>query len=177
MNLIRLVARPMLASTFIYGGINALRYTAALAEEAKPVNDEIREVAHKVAPSLPVPEDDKTMVRLNAGVHIVAGLGLATGKFPRASALTLAATVLPTTAAGHPFWQEKDKAARADQMTHFFKNLSMLGGLVIAGFDTEGRPGVAWRAQHAVGSAKKEAKHLRKTAKREAKLAAASVRS
>lgn len=175
MNLIRLVARPMLASTFIYGGVNALRNAGALAEKAKPVNDEIRDFAGKVAPQVPVPDDDITMVRINAGVHLLAGLGLATGRAPRLSALALAATVVPTTVAGHPFWQEQDKRARGQQMTHFFKNVSMLGGLVIAAADTAGRPGVAWRAQHAVSSAKHEAKHLRREAKAQAKLARKSV--
>ncbi len=177
MNLIRLVARPMLASTFVYGGIQALRNTSALAAESKPVNDEIRELADKVAPHVKVPQDDKTMVRINAGVHIVAGLCLATGRAPRLSSLALAGTVVPTTLAGHPFWEEKDKAARTQQMTHFFKNLSMLGGLVIAAVDTEGRPGIAWRASHGVGTAKREAKHLRREAKAQARLAAKSVRS
>jgi putative oxidoreductase len=176
MTLIRLVARPMLASTFVYGGVQALRNAPALAEAAKPVNDEIRGLADKVAPSVPVPQDDTTMVRINAGVHIAAGLGLATGRAPRLCALALAATVVPTTVAGHPFWQEKDKAARTRQMTHFFKNLSMLGGLVIAAIDTEGKPGVAWRTTHAVGSAKREAKHLRREAKAQTKLAVKSVR-
>ena len=171
MNLIRLVARPMLASTFIYGGINALRHADTLAESAKPVNDEIRDLADKVAPQVPVPEDDVTLVRINAAVHIVAGLGLATGKAPRLSALALASTVVPTTVAGHPFWQEKDKAKRNQQMTHFFKNLSMLGGLVIAAADTEGKPGVAWRASHAVGSAGRETRHLGKATKAQGKVA------
>jgi hypothetical protein len=62
-------------------------------------------------------------------------------------------------------------------MTHFFKNLSMLGGLVLASVDTEGKPGVAWRASHAVGTAKREAKHLRREAKQQARLAAKSVTS
>src|SRR4051794_8583394 len=153
MTLIRLLARPMLASTFVYGGVQALRNAPALAEAAKPVNDEIRELADKVAPSVRVPENDTTMVRINAGVHIVAGLGLATGRAPRLCALALAATVVPTTVAGHPFWEAEDKAARTKQMTHFYKNISMLGGLIIAALDTEGRPGVAWRTSHAVGAA------------------------
>jgi putative oxidoreductase len=176
MTLIRLIARPMLASTFVYGGVQALRNAPALAEAAKPVNDEIRGLADKVAPSVPVPQNDTTMVRINAAVHVLAGLGLATGRAPRLSALALAATVVPTTVAGHPFWEEKDKGARAQQMTHFFKNLSMLGGLVIAAIDTEGKPGVAWRTTHAVGSARREARHLSKEAKAQTKLAMKSVR-
>src|SRR3954468_13049034 len=105
MTLIRLVARPMLAASFVWGGVNALRNTPALAEESKPVNDEIRDLAGKVAPQVPMPADDKTMVRINAGVHIVAGLALATGRAPRLSSAALAATVLPTTVAGHRFWE------------------------------------------------------------------------
>src|SRR3954451_11910129 len=169
MTLIRLVARPMLASTFVYGGIQALRNAPALGQAAKPVNDGIRAFASKVAPSVPVPEDDTTMVRINAGVHILAGLGLATGRAPRLSALALAATVVPTTVAGHPFWQEKDKDARTKQMTHFFKNVSMLGGLILAALDTEGRPGVAWRTTHAVGTATEGAKKLGRQATKAAK--------
>ena len=84
---------------------------------------------------------------------------------------------MPTTLAGHAFWKQKDKAERSAQMTQFFKNLSMLGGLVLASVDTEGKPGVAWRASHAVGTAKREAKHLRREAKQQARLAAKSVTS
>jgi putative oxidoreductase len=166
----------MLASTFIWGGAQALRNAPALAAKAKPVNDGVRAVAGKVAPQVPVPDDDATLVRINAGVHIAAGLALATGRMPRLSALTLAATLVPTTVAGHRWWEEKDKAARTSQLTHFFKNVSMLGGLVLAAVDTKGRPGLAWRAQHAAGSARRSAKHLRREARSQAKVAAKTVR-
>ena len=39
----------------------------------------------------------------------------------------------------------EDPAQRTQQRLHFFKNVSMLGGLIIAAGDTEGKPGVAWR--------------------------------
>ena len=61
--------------------------------------DTIRGLAGKVAPQVPIPEDDKTLVRINAGVHIAAGLALATGRAARLSSAALAATVLPTTMA------------------------------------------------------------------------------
>jgi putative oxidoreductase len=155
MTVTRRLARPMLASTFVFGGIQALKNTPALAVASKPVNDEIRDLAGRVAPQVKVPADDQTLVRINAGVQIVAGLGLATGRAPRLCALALATSVVPTTVAGHPFWEEKDKTERTRQTTHFFKNLSMLGGLVLAALDTEGRPGVTWRTTHAVGAAGK----------------------
>lgn len=177
MTLTRLIARPMLASMFVAGGINSLKNTEMMAQRAKPVTDKFVPMAQKAVPSAPIPTDPKTLVRINAGVHILAGLALATGRAPRLSSLALAATMLPTTVAGHPFWEESDPAAKANQRVHFFKNVSMVGGLLLASVDTEGRPGVAWRVRHAATDARREAGHLRKTARREASLAAKSVRS
>jgi putative oxidoreductase len=172
MTVTRLLARPMLASMFLIGGYNALKNTEAAAQRAKPVTDRLVPAAQKLAPNAPIPTDAKTLVRINAATQIAAALSLATGRFPRLSALVLAGTLVPSTAAGHRYWEESDPAAKANQKVHFFKNISMLGGLILAGFDTEGRPSLAWRARHAASDARREAKHLRKTAKREAKRAA-----
>ena len=175
MTVTRLLARPMLASMFVAGGVTALKNAEMAAQRAKPVTDTVVPLAQKVAPNAPIPTDPKTLVRINAGAQIAAGLALATGRLPRLSALTLAATLVPTTAAGHRFWEESDPQAKANQRTHFFKNLSMLGGLMIAAVDTEGRPGLAWRAKHAASDVRREAKHMRKAAAREAKLARKSI--
>jgi uncharacterized membrane protein YphA (DoxX/SURF4 family) len=172
MTLIRLLARPMLSSMFIVGGINSLRNADAMAERAKPVTDKVVESAKKVAPDAPIPTDAATWVRINAVIHIGAGAALATGKAPRLASALLAATVVPTTFAGHRFWEASDPSMRSNQMTHFFKNVSLLGGLLISSADTGGKPGLAWRARHAAGGARREAKHLR----REAKLAAKGVK-
>jgi putative oxidoreductase len=179
MTVTRLIARPMLASMFVVGGVNALKNTEAVAERARPITESVlpvaQGVARKVAPGVSLPRDPKTLVRVNAVTQLVAGLTLATGRAPRLSALALAASLVPTTVAGHRFWEESDPAARANQKIHFFKNVSMLGGLVIAGVDTEGRPGLAWRARHAASDVRREARHVGKAAKREAKLARKSI--
>jgi putative oxidoreductase len=39
--------------------------------------------------------------------------------------------VIPTTFAGHPFWEEEDERARTNEQNHFFKNLAMLGAALI----------------------------------------------
>ena len=165
----------MLASMFVVGGVNSLKNAEGAAQAAKPVTDRMVPLAQKAAPNVPIPTDPKTWVRINAGVHIVAGLALATGRAPRISSLALAATMVPTTVAGHPFWEERDPATKANQRIHFFKNVSMLGGLLLAGVDTEGKPGLAWRAKHAATDVRREARHLRKTARREARLAAKQI--
>ena len=165
----------MMASMFVMGGVNALRNSEQAAERAKPVAHKMTEAAKKVAPTAPIPSDEVTLVRINAAAQITAALALATGRAPRLSATVLAASLVPTTVAGHRFWEDSDPAVRANNKVHFFKNVSMLGGLLLAAVDTEGRPGVAWRAKHAVGSARREAKHLRREARQQARLAAKSI--
>lgn len=174
---IRLLARPMLASMFVVGGINSLKNTKWAAEQAKPVTDKMMPMVQQAMPSAPIPKDPETLVRINAGVHILAGLALATGRVPRLSSFALAATLVPTTVAGHRFWEETDPTMKANQQTHFFKNVSMLGGLILASVDTQGKPGLAWRAKRAATDARREARHMGKAARRETKLAAKSVTS
>ena len=174
MTITRLLARPMLASMFLVGGVSALR-NAAPAPRPRPVTEKLTPLAERAFPQAPIPTDPVTLVRINAIAQIGAGATLATGRAPRLSATVLAVTLVPTTAAGHRFWEEEDADPRANQKTHFFKNVSMLGGLIIAGVDTEGKPGVAWRARRAAKDARREAGHLAATARREAKLAAAQI--
>lgn len=177
MTLIRLLARPMLASMFVYGGFNSMRKPEGPAQRAKPVTDKVTDLKDQVAPQIPLPRDEQQLVRLNGAAQVVAGLTLATGRFPRLSATVLAATLAPTTAAGHRFWEETEPTTRANQTLHFLKNVSMMGGLLLAAVDTEGKPGVAWRTSHAVGSARRSGKAMRKQAKVQAKLAGKQARA
>ncbi len=168
MSLLRFLARPMLASMFLAGGLDALRNPGPKVPLAK-------ELAPKVAAALPgLPEHDtELLVRINGGVQLGAGTLLALGRFPRLSALALAASLAPTTAAGHRFWQYDDAAQRQQQQIHFFKNISMLGGLLLASLDTEGKPGLGWRTRHAVEHAEAAARRSR----REVRLAAKAARA
>ena len=179
MSMSRLIARPMLSSIFLVGGLNALRNAEARAAKAAPVTDKMvplaQKVAQKVAPKAPIPSDPVQLVRINAVTQIAAGLTLATGRAPRLSAAVLAASLVPTTLGGHRFWELDDPAERTAQRLNFFKNLSLLGGLVIAAGDTDGKPGVAWRARRAAKDARREARHLAGAARREAKLAKAQL--
>jgi uncharacterized membrane protein YphA (DoxX/SURF4 family) len=173
MSLSRFVARPMLASAFVVGAVSALKNTSQQAAKAEPVTDRLVPLVRRAVPQLP--DDPVTLVRINAATQIGAALMLATGRAPRLSATVLAATLVPTTAAGHRFWEVDDPTQKNQQRLHFFKNVSMLGGLIIAAGDTEGRPGVAWRARRAAKDARREARHLAHSARREAKLAKAQL--
>ena len=107
----------------------------------------VRATVHDVAAGQPLPFQSESYVKANAAVQLGAGVLLATGKLPRLSSFALAATLVPTTLAGHRFW-EAEGAERKRQQVHFVKNVSLLGGLILAAVDTEGRPGLAWRAEH-----------------------------
>jgi len=76
---------------------------------------------------LPEPE---TMVVVNSVAHVAGGVAMALGIFPRLAAAGLAASLVPTTLAGHRFWETEDEQARNQQITHFLKNLGLIGGLL-----------------------------------------------
>ena len=151
--ILRRAARPMLAAIFISGGIEALRSPQAHARAAKPVLEAVGpavDQAVEVAPlDLDERPDDEMLVKIDAGVKIVAGTMLAFGKFPRLASTALAASLIPTTLAGHRFWEEDDPEVRAQQQIHFLKNVGLLGGLLIASADTQGKPSIGWRARKA----------------------------
>lgn len=175
MTVSRMIARPMLASMFVVGGVNALKNAPKLAPKAQEVTDRVVPMVHKAAPALPIPQDPVTLVRLNAAVQVGAAAALATGRAPRLASATLAASLVPTTVAGHRFWAESDPAQKTAQRLQFFKNVSMLGGLLLASVDTDGKPGVAWRTRRAARDVRREARHLSQTARLEARLVKAKV--
>jgi len=173
--LLRRVARPMLAAIFIQGGIAALKSPQGHVQAAKPVLDAVTPVLEKAtdaaaptidkaAESVPVDVphtstdwlDDETLVKIDGGVKVVAGTMLALGKFPRLASTALAASMIPTTLAGHRFWEADEPQTRKQQKIQFLKNLSILGGLLIAAADTGGRPSLAWRSQHAVRDVRRQ---------------------
>ena len=179
---VRLLARPLLASVFVAGGIDTLRNPGPRARMAEPVVgavsdavDTVTEAVDAVPDTVELPDDPELLTQVNGGVMVGAGLLLAAGKLPRLASLALAATLVPTTFAGHRFWEIDDDEERAAQQIHFFKNMGLLGGLALAAVDTEGRPGVAWRARNAGRTAKREAKAARRVATAEARRAGTKV--
>ena len=96
-------------------------------------------------------------------------------KFLSRLIICLVPTLIALGFAGHAFWNETDKAAKQAQQLQFAKNLSVLGGLILAAVDTEGKPGVAWRARRAAKDVRREAKRIAHDAQRGTKLAASKI--
>jgi uncharacterized membrane protein YphA (DoxX/SURF4 family) len=125
---LRPAARVLTGSTYVLLGFDALRAPGARVEQAAPVLASIRKVA-------PLPEDDELVVRANAAVQVASGTLLALGIAPRLASLALAGSLVPTTFAGHSYWQLEDPAARKLQRIQFHKNLAMIGGLLFSALD------------------------------------------
>ena len=150
MSLLRAVPRTMLASYFVVSGIKAIRDPESLVPAAEPLADRVVPLVKEYTPEQVasyVPENTVTLVRVFGVAQVLGGTALATGKGRRLGALLLAGTLLPGTIAKHPFWTVQDPEERAQDRNHFLKNVSLLGGVLIASADTEGRPSLAWRAQ------------------------------
>ncbi len=179
MTIVRAIARPLLSGIFIVQGAKAVRNPDPLVPRAKPVADRMVPLLKKVAPPQVgdrIPESTKTLVRLNGAVQVLAGVALASGTGRRLGATALVASMVPTTLAGHRFWEKDNPADRAADQVQFLKNLGLLGGLLLAAVDTEGKPGVAWRATHGAQVARRETRRAAKAAKRDARRAVKTAR-
>lgn len=109
-----LLARALLAAPFI-----KLGYDAALEPGGR-----VQLAAER---GIPRPE---LAVRLNGAAMTVGGLALAANVLPRSAAAGLVLSMIPTTWAGHAFWEMEDPGARKLNQIQFLKNVGLVGGLV-----------------------------------------------
>jgi uncharacterized membrane protein YphA (DoxX/SURF4 family) len=156
---VRTVARSLLATIFVVQGWAAFRDPARLAGPARKLTDRLEPTIKALHPSLPT--DAETLVRINGAAQMAGGALLATGHATRPAALLLAGSLVPTTLAGHAFWDIEDPQQRAAQRIQFMKNLGLIGGLLLAAVDREGRPDLRWRAGHAAKTLRRARRHLK----------------
>ncbi|WP_210603348.1 DoxX family membrane protein [Brevibacterium oceani] len=149
-SLLQTAGRMLTAPIFITGGLSAIKDPAGKAAMAESTLDAIREYV----PALP--DDNELLVRINGGVQIFAGATLLLGIKPRLSALALASSLVPTTLAGHSFWEMEGGDAKAHQ-TQFSKNLAALGGLLLIAGDGDNTKAIEKAAAKAAKKAEKRA--------------------
>ncbi|MFJ4207218.1 DoxX family membrane protein [Paenarthrobacter sp. NPDC089675] len=148
MSVIRFLARPMLASSFVITGLDKLKNADDTAQQLSPV-------LRRASESLPFKTDEKVLARVIGGAQLGAGALLGLGKLSR-----LAATVLALTSALNTYveWRSADistKEGRSARRAQLLKNISLTGGVLLASVDTAGRPSLAWRAEHLAADARK----------------------
>ncbi|MFH5878022.1 DoxX family protein [Arthrobacter sp. NA-172] len=157
MSLVRFLARPMLASSFVIAGLNKLKNADDTAKQLSPL-------LRRASTSLPFPADEKMLARVIGGTQVGAGALLALGKYSRFSATLLAGISALNTFVE---WRSADistKEGRLARRAKLLKNISLTGGVLLAAVDTAGKPGLAWRAEHLAMDAKKATgKQIKKT--------------
>src|SRR4051812_30140442 len=128
MQIIRTLARPLVAAPFMVTGLETLRNPAPRADQVAPA---LKPLADRVSwlPS----KDPETLVRLQGAIGLGAGALFALGKFQRLTTLLLAAEVLPALLTEHRFWKEDDPDRRTSERTQMLKNAGLFGALLYAG--------------------------------------------
>jgi putative oxidoreductase len=82
------------------------------------------------AAALGLPLEPETAVRVNGAAMVLGGAALVLNKVPRLAALGLVGSMVPTTMAGHPFWELEGPERKAQEI-QFYKNAGIVGGLVL----------------------------------------------
>ncbi len=162
----RALARPLLASWFVYEGVQTY-----LGPETR---------AERVAPTLEPAlkewglEEVKTVDLVKAaGIASVALASmLALSRSPRTAALGLAGIAGASAAVSHPFWKEEDETRKEAEFEEFLKRLSLLGGVLVAATAGHSERHVARKKARKAKAKEKAAEE--KLAKKAAKGAAAT---
>jgi putative oxidoreductase len=108
------VGEVLLSLIFILGGVSTQLVPGPRAAQIARLHFPLPQVA----------------VRINGLAMVVAGLFFALNLWAQIAAWVLIALLIPTTIFGHAFWLE-DGLKRQEQLTHFIKNLGIVGGLLL----------------------------------------------
>jgi putative oxidoreductase len=109
------LSRALVAIVFLLNGLGIINQAVAA-----------KELIEHGAPASLVP-----FLMLGARtIEVVAGFSLAFGIYPQLAAVALLAFLFPATLVGHAFWQVTGTATFTLQLINFFKNTTMIGGLL-----------------------------------------------
>lgn len=123
--MIRALARPLLASWFVYGGLRSALEPQKGAEAAGPV---LQPILSDAGVDVPV----ETLVRAHGIATVVTATVFAFSKSPRTAGVALTGLAAVTVATATPFWRMEEGAERDAALEQFMKNLSLLGGAMLA---------------------------------------------
>ncbi|WP_022868142.1 DoxX family membrane protein [Schaalia vaccimaxillae] len=141
MNILRAIARPLLATPFIADGVSAMKHPDDHVRQAQS----IKPLLNKIAPHRQITDEDlRRTTRALGAVTTCAGVCFALGKAPRAAAATLTAVAVPMALVNNPVWQQGDPVQKSEHRTGLIARLGLVGGLAIASVDREGRPSAKW---------------------------------
>lgn len=140
MSLLRFAGRVLYSAFFVADGYQLLTKPDQHADELGPTVDRVVPAMQSVLPpdaADRVPEDLKTWTRLLGIAQIVGGLAYATGLARRPGAALLTVATLPRVVAAG------GNRGTADLLS----SVALLGAGIVATQDTNGKPGLRWRAR------------------------------
>ncbi|WP_062078116.1 hypothetical protein [Demequina globuliformis] len=124
--MLRHIARPLLATWFVYGGVQSYLEPAKRAERAAPVVEPaLAEVGVEGVSTTDI-------VKVHGVATVAAASVLALSRTPRTAGLVLAGLTAATVVAGRPFWLETDEEKKEQELELFLRNVSLLGGTLLA---------------------------------------------
>ncbi len=142
--MMRSLARPLLASWFVYGGVRDALEPQARTAAAEPVFGPLLKDAGVDVPM-------ETLVRVHSAATAATAAILALSKTPRSAGVALTGLAAVTVATAPPFWRLPEGEDRDAALDQFMKNLSLLGGAMLAA-----------TAGHSAGHVKRKKAHKAK---------------
>ena len=173
MTLVRVIARPLIASSFLMSGVERVRSAGSAASELENL---LNTVTKAVPAAAPLRGNERLVAQALGATQVGAAAMLGLGKFSRLSATVLAATAAVNTLVDFKAADSSTRQARKARRTQLLKNLSLIGAVLLAAVDTNGQPGLAWRAEHFAAGARKNASGLGRDARKQLARAEKSVR-
>jgi Predicted membrane protein len=85
-------------------------------------------VQYLTSQKVPFPKLSALMSSL---LSISGGAGIVFHKYSLYGSILIILFLLPATFFGHRFWSVKNKKEKTNQMQHFMKNISLIGGAIV----------------------------------------------
>ncbi|HEX7352464.1 hypothetical protein [Brachybacterium sp.] len=154
MALVRRIARPLLAAPFIFEGVRtALRPEREIDVYPQAFDAVDSALTKSAAPGF---VDARTVVRAAGAVAAGAGLLYATNRYPRAAAVALLATTSVGWAGRKKVWELRGEEL-TQEVQSILSDAGLLGGVLLAAVDHDGRPSLGYRANKFVERSQKKA--------------------
>ena len=154
MALVRRIARPLLAAPFILEGVRtAVRPEREIEVYPRAFESADSKLAQASAPGV---VDIRTVIRASGVVAAGAGLLYATNRCPRAAAVALLATTSVGWAGRKKVWELRGEE-RMQEIQSILTDAGLLGGLLLAVVDHDGRPSLGYRVDRFVERSQKKA--------------------
>ncbi|MCS6710941.1 DoxX family protein [Brachybacterium sp. EF45031] len=163
MSVVRSIARPLLAAPFILEGVRTASDPERVLGVMPQATDQInQQFAASSAPSF---LDAHTLVRATGVAAAAAGLMYANGTAPRLASALLLGTTSVGWAGRKRIW-ELSGEERLQELQSLLSDLGLIGGVLLAVVDHDGRPSLGYRLEKLAEQGRKKAERKQREAER-----------